>query len=127
MISRSFQLILIAVTSINIIVNVVYIKRGEMRVKYSLIWLTLSLVLLLLAIFPGTLMSFAKLLNISSDTNALFMFFIGFLYIISFSFSIMFSRNSKKITMLAQQIGISDNKIVELENQIINSTEDTNN
>lgn len=118
MISKSFQIILITITSVNLIINVYYIKRMEMRVKYALIWIGLSIILLVLAIFPSTLMTLANLLGINSDTNALFMFAIGFLYLLCFSFSIMFSRNSRRIKKLIQHISILSKEIDELKKKI---------
>lgn len=118
MITKSFQIILIVITSLNILLNIYYIKKMEMRIKYSLIWLTLSLLLLILAIFPKTIMFIAGVLNISSDTNTLYMMAISFLYIISFSFSIMFSRNSRKITTLVQYIAVLNRKIEKLEEKV---------
>lgn len=118
MISKSFQILLIVLTSINLITIIFYIRKMEMRVKYALIWIGLSIILLVLAIFPSTLMTCANFLGISSDTNALFMFAVGFLYVLSFSFSIMFSRNSKKITMLVQHICILSKEIDELKLEI---------
>lgn len=120
MISKSFQILLIVITSINLITITFYIRRMEMRVKYALIWIGLSIILLALAIFPSTLMTLAHFLGISSDANALFMFAIGFLYILSFSFSIMFSRNSKRITKLIQHIAILNKKIDELNSKLSN-------
>lgn len=116
MISKGFQILLIITMVMNLIITIILIRKREMRVKYSLVWVFISIFALILAIFPNFFRTISNMLFIYNDANALFMIGIGILYVLSFSFSIMFSRNSFTIKNLTQEIAMLKSRINELEN-----------
>jgi len=106
MMSSSFQMILIGATGFSLIFTSVMIIRKQMRIKYSLAWFLLNLVLVVFAVFPGIVKRLAELMHIYSDTNTIFLIMIFILYCLCFGFSIALSRNSNRIADLTQQMGI---------------------
>lgn len=117
MISTGFQVILVISMISNLAITIYLIRKGNMRVKYSLLWIFVSVFALLLAVFPQIFLAISRMLFIYNDANALFMIAIGGLYIISFSYSIIFSKNSYAISTLTQEIAILKSKINDLEQE----------
>ena len=105
-ISSTFQIVLIVATAVMFAATSFLIIKKHMRVKYALVWFLMNTVLLVLAIFPQLVQKTAQLLHIYSDTNAIFLIMIAILYVLCFSFSIIFSRNSQRIKDLAQEMAI---------------------
>jgi hypothetical protein len=114
--SSTFQGVLIVVTAAIFIITSVLIIRKHMRVKYALMWFLLNAVLLLLAIFPQLVQKIANVLHIYSDTNTIFLIMLAILYMLSFSYSIIFSKNSLRIKDLTQEMAILKAELDELKN-----------
>ncbi len=106
MLSTSFQLLLIITTISVFILTSVLIVKKHMQIKYALLWFLLSIVLLIFAIFPHLVLEIANILHIYSDANAIFLIMITILYLLCFSFSLIFSRNSERIKLLTQEVAI---------------------
>lgn len=105
--------ILIALLAILFIVN--KIRRKNIELRYSLLWLLLGAAVILLACFPKVSNWAARMLGISNPMNM--MFFAGFCFTlpIIFSLSMSVSRLSNKVKKLTQEIGLMSKKIDELE------------
>ncbi|MFA9492921.1 DUF2304 domain-containing protein [Streptococcus sp. E17BB] len=86
------------------------IRKHRLAIKYSLYWVILSLVLLIVVWFPGILGILSKVLGVYSETNLVF--FVGFclsLWII-FWLTNTVSLQSQKIKKLTQAIALIENK-----------------
>ncbi len=105
-ISSTFQIVLIVATALVFLITSILIIRKHMRIKYALMWFLMNAVLLIFAIFPQLVLKIANLLHIYSDTNAIFLMMIAALYMLCFSFSIIFSKNSLRIKDLTQEMAI---------------------
>ncbi len=124
MITKGFQIILIVAMSINLIVTIRLIKKENMRVKYALSWILISLSMLFLAIFPGTLRVISDQMYVYNDANMLFLIAIGILFVMAFSFSVLFSKNSYMIQDLAQENAILRLKLEKMENKLEEMSKD---
>ena len=114
MISTTFQYILIAAMTLNLVFTIYQIRKMELKVKYSLLWIFDGVVMLILAIFPGLILKLSHLIGVSNDVHTLFFLLVLFIYIILFSYSVILSRNSSRTTRLAQEIAILRNDIEQL-------------
>jgi hypothetical protein len=94
-----------------------------MRIKYALMWFLMNAVLLIFAIFPQLVLKIANLLHIYSDTNAIFLMMIAALYMLCFSFSIIFSKNSLRIKDLTQEMAILKAELDEIKKNADKSDE----
>ena len=85
---------------------VVLVARERLLLKYSLLWLVLCIVLLLVALFPQALFGLSAALGFETPVN--FIYFIGFfcLMAIVLSLSVITSRQTMKIKNLTQRIAI---------------------
>ena len=89
------------------------VKRGKLQLKYSLLWLAMSLIVLVCAVFPNFIFSLAHLAGFQVGSN--FLFFIGlvFLIVISLSLTSIVSRQQSAIKNLTQRIAILENEFMD--------------
>jgi hypothetical protein len=99
------------------LITLYWLRKRELREKYALGWLGISLLLLILGLFPAILMKTAHLLHFSYAALASFIT-AGFFFLFAFSVSISLSRQHRKNIKLTQEIGLLENRIRGLENQI---------
>lgn len=90
------------------------VARERLLLKYSLLWMVLTAVILLCAIFPQPLYGFAHLFGFENPSN--FIFFIGlfFLLAIALSLSSIASKQAIAIKNLVQEQALLAKKIDEL-------------
>lgn len=74
--------------------------------KYSLLWVALSAVVCLCAIFPEPVYTVAGILGFETPSNFIFVIAIFFLLAISLSLSIIASKQTDYIKTLMQEISL---------------------
>ena len=82
------------------------LRQRQLRGKYTMLWMSVGAVVLLLAVFPSLLDGLADLINIYSPPNLLFMLAIGFLLLVCIYFSWELSRLEEKTRVLAEEVAI---------------------
>ena len=98
------EMILIAIAVIIIVINSV--NRKKMCIQYSLVWIVLSAVLLIIAIFPGIVFFLCEILDIQTPTNLIYLAGIFALMLIAFSQTVIISKQSEQIKFLIQTISL---------------------
>lgn len=83
-----------------------YVKKNKISIRYSIVWYMSLLVLALFTIFPWLLGFVTKLVGIQLSSNFIFAFMIGVLFFLTLSLTIIVSEQSKKITLLIEEISI---------------------
>jgi hypothetical protein len=94
---------------------IIFIKKQTLSLKYSLLWLFATLVMLIISIFPDILRFFADLFGFELSSNALFSLLFGFIIIILLSLTSIVSKQNDKIKNLVQVIALLEKRIRELE------------
>ena len=84
------------------------VRRRRLVERYALLWISASLVLVVLAVWDGALQWIADALGILSPPNALFLIGVGALFILALHFSVAFSRLSEETKILAQEVARLD-------------------
>lgn len=109
----SFNLKLLSIFFILSITLVIFFvtRKGKILVKYSIVWYSCLLILLLLTIFPSVLAWFTNLFGIQVSSNFIFAFMIGLLFIICISLTTIVSNQNEKIRSLIQELSILKEKI----------------
>ena len=115
MITRKFLVLLIIMVAIYLVVLYHMIKEHVTLLKYTLLWGLMGVILLIFAVFPSSVMWLANLFGIYSDTNFLFLFMIGFEFILLFSLTHIVSRQNENNKRLVQEIAILEKRVRELE------------
>jgi hypothetical protein len=99
-----FFVTLISLASLLFILRLV--RRRQLRAKYSLLWLTVGLGLVLLAASPRLLDRTSRLLGISYPPTTLFVIAITLLLLLVAHFSWELSRLEEKTRTLAEHIAL---------------------
>ena len=97
---------IIVICLIFIIYIVSLVSRKKLLLKYSLIWLSLSIVVGFCAVFPTPLYMLASLVGFETASNFIFVVAIFFLLAICLSLSIIASRQTGHIKTLIQEIAL---------------------
>ena len=106
MLTRKFQIILIAGIVLILLLILNMIRKRKLELKYSLVWLIVLIFLLVFACMPEKLQEIASALGIYSPVNMIF--FLGFVFslVIIFVLTVTVSRLSARIRRLAQIVAM---------------------
>ena len=96
----------------------VFLKKGLMTVKYSLLWLGLSLALLIFAVCPYVVYVMRDILGVEMPVNLVFMLMFCFVLLVLLSLSIAISQLAEKSKRLTQANAILEKRVRELEEQL---------
>lgn len=106
---------IIALVLLLAILMLVYIfvslKKGRMPIKYALVWLIPTIVILFLAIFPFILEWVATTIGFATLSNLVIGILLTVLLFISMALTIIVAGQSTKITLLIQEISLLKEKI----------------
>lgn len=109
--SISLRLGLIVVALLLIITTLVILKKDRMPIKYSLIWIFSSFLILLVSLIPGAFGIISNYLGFVTMSNMVIGIFIFILLMISISLTVIVSGQKKKITLLIQELSILKEKV----------------
>lgn len=91
------------------------VVKRRLRLKYSLMWLTLSLLALLFAIFPEPIFGLAHILGFAVPSNMVFFLAIFFLLALCLSLTVIVSWQARDIRQLIQEIAVINNQLEKME------------
>ena len=94
------------------------IRRDKIEVKYAIIWLAFSLVMILFSLFPQIVLILGDITRVIDPVNFVFLTQIIFILLILLSVSAAISGFSKKIKRLAQSNAILEKRVRRLEEKI---------
>ncbi|MDB5056340.1 MAG: hypothetical protein JWM44_4390 [Bacilli bacterium] len=115
MISLKLQLILLFISLGGLVFLLNQIVKYKLELKYSLLWLFLSVVTIILAVIPELSFRMAEWFGIEKPVNVLFLFGILLSLVIVFSLTIALSHHMIKIKQLSQELAICKNELNRLE------------
>lgn len=116
--SNELRLVMIA-CCMALMLFVLHLVRSEkLQLKYSLLWLLLSVAVMLCALFPMPLIGVAKALGFEAASN--FIFFAGFLFllVISLSLSAIASHQKDDIKNLVQRVALLEHELKSLKDRM---------
>ena len=105
------QIVILAACLALFVYTIILVSSKRLLLKYSLLWLILSLVLALCALFPDPVFFLSGLFGFEMPSNFLFVLAIFFLLAITLSLSVIVSRQSAYIKSLVQDLAILKEKI----------------
>ncbi|MDH6428616.1 hypothetical protein BSK62_02780 [Paenibacillus odorifer] len=117
MIPFNLQLILIILSSLIFVSFIVRIKAYKIELKYTILWIVMTIINILIAIFPNIVLFVSKLLSIETPVNTLFLFGIMTCLMILYNLTSEISKNSIKIRQLSQEVGLLKNELKQFENE----------
>ncbi|AEB07233.1 hypothetical protein Corgl_1127 [Coriobacterium glomerans PW2] len=104
--------IAIAIVCLVLLVYVLHlVKHERLQLRYSLLWLMLTTLTLLCAIFPKPLFSMSTFFGFETASN--FIYFVGLLFslVIMLSLSSIVSKQSTSIKNLAQRVALLEHNL----------------
>lgn len=95
------------------------VRRRRLREDYSLLWLATFGLLVILALFPDTLLeALARAMGILYPPTAFFVIGFGLMLIIMIQFSTVISKLARQNQQAAQHIALLTTRLQELEEKI---------
>jgi hypothetical protein len=110
-----FLALIISVVLVILVIELV--RRRKIREEYSWLWLSLSVMMFILALWPDLLDLITDLIGAVLSTSTLFFFALVFLILINVQFSVEISSLRNQVKNLAQQLAILDNSVEERPSQ----------
>ena len=98
------ELLIFAVLFLTIIFRSITKKR--MQLRYSLLWLLIGLCILIAACFPAIIELVTTMVGIKIPANLIYFLGIVVLLILSYSHSVIVSKQSEQIKQLTQHLAI---------------------
>jgi hypothetical protein len=105
----------IAVTAALLVLVFELVRRKRLSERYAILWLLAAVTLLVLAVWKGLLTSLAHDVGISYPPSALFAVAIGLIVVILLHFSLAVSRLTDQSKVLAQRLGLLQQRLEEAE------------
>ena len=112
------QTLFIIGISFFIIIIILLIRKKSLMLKYTLLWLFSSIVMLLASIFPGILAFISEKLGFQVASNALFSLILGFSLLILLSLTSIVSKQTQRIITLIQANALLEKRVRELEEEL---------
>ena len=94
------------------------IKKNKIEVKYSIIWLAFSVVMVAFAICPYIVLVLGDITGVANPVNFVFLTQIIFILLILLSVTAVISGFSRKIKRLAQTNALLEKRVRRLEQAI---------
>ena len=87
------------------------VSKGKLSLRYSFFWLSLSVGILIAAIFPGFIGAIGELFGFVLTTN--FVFFLGLFLLLAFSLmlSVVVTKQAASIKNLTQRLAIVEKEL----------------
>lgn len=89
-----------------VILTTYFLRKGRIPEKYSLLWYSFSLIILVVGIFPNAIGFISSKLGFQVMSNLVIGFIIGILILLTMALTIMIAGQKKKTTLLIQEISI---------------------
>ncbi len=94
------------------------IRRGKLKIEFSLLWVFMSALFLLVSIFRGLLDKFSYMVGIGYPPSALFLILLLGLIMILIHFSTVISNLKEAKKALTQRIGLLEIEIKKLKEEL---------
>jgi hypothetical protein len=105
-VSTRAHVVVIVATAITIAVIFRLVRLQQLRSKYALLWLTIALALVPLAVWPGGLDWLSDRLGIAYAPTTLLLAACAFLFAVAVHFSWELSRLESRTRVLAEEIAL---------------------
>ncbi len=103
----------IAISILFLVGVVELVRKNRLREKYSLLWILMSIVLLVLSSTPFFINTIAGWLDIKNPPSLLFFFGLVYLVFYNLHITVVFSKQSDRVTRLAQELALVKKQLEE--------------
>ena len=93
------------------------VKNKKLELRYTLTWILTSFCFIILSLFPDILRAISDLLHIIEPVNTLFLLIIFFLLVISFTITLVVSKNANRVKTLTQELALIKSELEKLKKE----------
>ena len=104
--SNSLKILLIVFSLVFSVIVLRLVSKDKLSIKYSLIWLTVMLVLLLVGCIPDYIGIVTKKIGFETTSNFVIGLILGILLFITLILTVLIADQKNKIKLLIQEISI---------------------
>ncbi len=101
-----------------LVVVLEFVRSKKLKEQYSLLWLLIGGIMIVLALWRELLNKVASLLGIYYAPSLLFMVGILFSFALILHYSVIISRLHTQNVRLAQEVGVLNKKVEDLSNRV---------
>lgn len=102
-----FVILMASILTLFYVIN--KIRKAQIQLQDSLFWLFLSVVFVVMGLFPQTVYFLTRLMGFQAPVNLIFLVMIFILLIKVFLTSIKISQLENKLDTLVQELAVSEN------------------
>lgn len=116
--SDRFRLVLFVVVLLYVFAAVKLIHRKRLNLNYSILWLVMAALLMIMVVFPGLVYDLNRLLGIDLPIHMVFTGFSFFALVMLFYLTCIVSRDNEKNRAMVQEMALMERRIRELEDRL---------
>ena len=116
--NEEFRIILIVGIFAYIVVLAILMKKQRLNLRYTLVWLLMAVVMLIVSIFPQIAIWLAQIMGIASVVNMVFLLEGLFVLLILLSLTSIVSLQTNRIRRLTQTQALLERRVRELEKSV---------
>ena len=106
--SMALRILLIVAAAITAVFLLRSVKRSRMRIEDTIFWILLTIIILIMAFFPGIVSALSNMFGFMAPVNFVFLFFIFILLLKCYSLSRHSSELEVKVKELTQKIALDN-------------------
>lgn len=110
----ALRISLLVAIMLYLILIIVLLRKKSFTLKYSLLWMFMAVVLIIMVAFPKLVEWLAKVIGVASYINAIFMAFIFFILLLVVSLTSIVSKQNKEIKTIIQNVALLKQEVEEL-------------
>ena len=102
----NLRILLIVVSIILLLIVLNLVSKDKLTIKYSLIWVFVALLMLVLGAFPNFIGFFTRKIGFETTSNLVIGIFITMLSILTLSLTIIVNKQKEQIRNLVQEVSL---------------------
>lgn len=115
--SIMLRVLLIGMSVLSLLYVIWRIRHSKMQIEYTLFWIILSIIMIVMSVFPGIVYWITEKMGMVSPANVVYLFIIAVLLVKSFMMTIEISTLENKVKDLVQQIAINEKEQREMQEE----------
>ncbi len=104
--SNILKIFLIIVLLVQLYLILRTTKRKNLAMKYTSLWLVMVFIMLIIVIFPSSIINLSKFLGFEATSNMVFILAFFFLFFMLFIHTTSISKQKHQIVCLVQELSI---------------------
>ncbi len=118
MMSLRLQMGIIFIMLLVVVIIVHFLRKKSIDFRYALAWIFVDVCIIILALFPQTMIWLSEILGVASPVNMVLFAGLCLALVVIFSLSMSVSRLADKVRKLSQEIAIIRKDVFDGDNKV---------